>query len=253
MNVLSGLTQTTAAGSQVNETPLPGPEDLFLKWKNEQTVPLSDVVMSLEPVVRKANDTFGGSNRLLLPRARLLAAEAVQKYDPKKASSLASFTFSHLQRLNRVREDRQEAVHVPERSRVDAILIRNTVEGFRSLYGYEPDILTIREQTGLSPSRIKAAEKAYKELSESATTGEKGDTLFVSDKADPEDAWRDCVYYDLDPAGRKIFEWTTGYGGSRIIKKNEIARRLKITPAAVSSRISSIVKRLEQRPSEQFG
>ena len=58
--------------------------------------------------------------------------------------------------------------------------------------------------------------------------------------------WSDYVYYDLDPIDKKIFEWTTGYAGSKIIPKGEVAKKLRITPAAVSLRINKIVKKLEE-------
>ena len=80
-------------------------------------------------------------------------------------------------------------------------------------------------------------------------TVEKGDTLLQGEVDENEDPWRDYVYHDLDTKSRKIFEWTTGYGGTKILPKQEIARRLKITPAAVSSRIQTIIAFLEARPS----
>jgi DNA-directed RNA polymerase specialized sigma subunit len=54
------------------------------------------------------------------------------------------------------------------------------------------------------------------------------------------------VYHDLDEVNRKVFEWTTGYNNKPILKKIDVAKNLKISPAAVSQRIDTIQKRLNE-------
>lgn len=205
---------------------------------------------ALEPTVQKGIDAFGSGRGDLRTKARLLAAEAVRSYDPSRNSKaqLSTYVYSNLQRLQRVAADRSSAVRLPERSRMDAIVIRDAVREYIDKEGYEPDVVTLAELTGISRSRQRLAAAAFKELSEAGLETEKGDTLLQGTPDEAEDPWRDYVYHDLDSKSRKIFEWTTGYGGSKTLPKQEIARRLKITPAAVSSRIQTIVERLEARP-----
>ena len=63
---------------------------------------------------------------------------------------------------------------------------------------------------------------------------------------DPHKVWIDYVYSELDPVNKKIMEWKTGYAGSKQISNNDIARNLKISPPAVSQRIGTITKRLQE-------
>lgn len=68
----------------------------------------------------------------------------------------------------------------------------------------------------------------------------------ISVKQDPQEMWADFVYADMDSIDQRIYEMCTGYGGVDIIPKKDIAAALKISPAAVSQRISKIVKRLQE-------
>ncbi len=54
----------------------------------------------------------------------------------------------------------------------------------------------------------------------------------------------DFVYNDLSPRDKKIFEWTTGYGGAPKMPKVEIAERLGVSPVVISQRASMIAKRI---------
>ena len=76
-------------------------------------------------------------------------------------------------------------------------------------------------------------------------TSEKEEFMFKGNKS-PDNIWADYVYFDLDPRDKKIFEWTTGYGGTNIISKGSIAKKLKISPASVSVRINRIITKLAE-------
>jgi len=235
----------------------PNPNETWEAWsKTGEQRDFHKVMTSLEPTIHKGLRAYGGDQRHLLTRARILAAGAVKSYDPKKAgegrgrgkASLGTYVYSHLQRLQRVAADRREAVRVPERSRMDAIMLRSAVNEHKDRHGHEPDMATLGDATGLSRKRIQLAAHAFREISATGLETEKGDTLLQVDDKPEDDVWRDYVYFDLDPKSRKIFEWTTGYGGSAMIQKKEMARRLGMSGASVSGRIDTILKRLESRP-----
>jgi DNA-binding NarL/FixJ family response regulator len=82
------------------------------------------------------------------------------------------------------------------------------------------------------------------EGSVSQSLSEKGD--LPGQQRDPQTVWMDYVYHDLSPSNRKIFEWTTGYNNTKRIPKKDIAAHLKISPAAVSMRVTGITKKLQQ-------
>lgn len=239
------------------EKPL-NPDDAWQLWKKTNSdEDFQRVLKALDPVIKKGVFAFGNNQPYLITRARILAAEAIKMYNPEalkkensRQASLSTYVYSSLQRLQRIAADRAEAVRIPERSRMDAILLRSTINDYVDMHGVEPDLATLSDLTGLSKKRIQAASRAFREISAAGLETEKGDTLLTVEENEnvENDPWRDYVYYDLDSKGRKIFEWTTGYGGSKILPKQEIARRLHMTPAAVSSRINTIMKRINERP-----
>jgi len=59
------------------------------------------------------------------------------------------------------------------------------------------------------------------------------------------DQWIDAVYHDLPPVDRLILQHRTGYRGADTLDNQELARRLNLTPAAVSQRAARIQKKLD--------
>jgi len=202
----------------------------------------------LKPTVNTALTSFGGGDKTLKTRANILTAKAIKSYDANKGASLKTHVYTTLQRLKRFNAERGRVVHIPENVRLD----NNMIDGFMNEYrdknrGVDPSIAEISDGTGLSKIKVKRATIQASELPTSFMETEKGDILNFEDRSEAA-IWKDYVYHDLDNIGKKIFEHTTGYMGSKVLPKKEIAAKLKITPAAVSSRINTITKRLQQVP-----
>jgi len=258
--ILPPVLPTPDAGESAKTDRAQNPNDAWEAWsKTGEQRDFHKVMTSLDPTIHKGLRAYGDDQKHLLTRARILAASAVKSYDPVKAAegtgkgkaSIKTYVYSHLQRLQRVAADRREAVRVPERSRMDAIMMRSAVNEYKDRHGHEPDMATLGDATGLSQKRIQLAAHAFREISATGLDTEKGDTLLQVDSEPEDDIWRDYVYFDLDAKSRKIFEWTTGYGGCGLLPKQDIARRLGMSSASVSGRINTILKRLESRPSKK--
>jgi DNA-directed RNA polymerase specialized sigma subunit len=223
----------------------PAPD--YFVWKSDPTPEnYSKLVQSLEPTIRSALYSFAGNNPSLMIRAHILTNEAIQSFDSTRGASLSTHLFNHLRRLERIRAQRNYIIHIPENVRVDSRLVKNFVTEYVDRNGVDPSHEQIADNLGMSKKRIQKAFSAGQEVSESVIMGEKGD-IFSQEKArTASDMWSDYVYHDLDETGKKIYEWSTGYNGAPKLPKNEIAKKLKISPPAVSSRISTIIKKLEE-------
>lgn len=231
----------TALGTYTRNKMAP-PEE-FVSWKADPSEEkYAALLNSLDPVVNSAMQTFAGGNPAFRTRARILTAQAIQSYDPQKGASLRTHVFNTLQRLQRVSAERGQAVHVPENVRADASRIRSYVDEYTSEKGYEPSQGQVADALALSLRRVRKAQ-GIGELPESAMLSDKGD---LQAARSAERIWMDYVYHDLDEKNRKILEWTTGYGGAKTIPKSEIAKRLGISPAAVSLRINRIAAMLQE-------
>lgn len=219
---------------------------LYKDWKdNPSDNTLTPVLEYLKPTINTALTSFTGGDRSLRTRAYILATDAIKTYDPDKGASLKTHVYNNLRRLYRYKADRSQVVHIPENVRLEAVRIHNFVTDFKDKEGREPTVTEITDGTGLSRKKIQKAGLYRSEQPQSMFIGETGDTL-ISKERDPMSVWIDYVYYDLNPQNKKIYEWTTGYGGNKVLPKQEIAKRLKISPSAVSSRINTIMNKMQE-------
>jgi len=220
--------------------------DNFTLWQQDPSEEnLSKLMSDLKPTISSALNTFTGGDKSLTTRAYILAQQSLSSYDPAKGTNIKTHVFNNLKRLNRVKEERSSVIHVPEGVRLDNRNIYKFKTEFMDRNDREPTLSELADGTGLSIKRISKA-VSISEMPEGAAVSEKGDLLGSMHNRTKEDIWQDYVYYDLDPKNKKIFEWTTGYMGAKLLPKAEIAKKLKISPAAVSQRVGTIVKRLEE-------
>jgi DNA-directed RNA polymerase specialized sigma subunit len=238
-------------GDLTKKEKLPAPEEYYSWKKDPSKQNLSSLLTRVDPIIDKAVTSYAGkAGPALKTKARLMTLDYLNTYDPKKGMALNSYIMQNLQSLHRENAQRSQTVHVPE----NISLIRNKVtqarQEFESNYGREPSIEELADQTGISQKHIMNMNKYRPTVSGSMKETEKGDSFFIKER-NFDDIWSGYVYFDLDPKDKKIFEWTTGYGGTQTIPKQDIAKKLKMTPAAVSFRINKIVAKLEE--GSQYG
>jgi len=218
------------------------PPTEYDNWKAAPTDEnYSNLMQSLEPTIQSGIKSYAGGEKNLTTRARILTTKALQTYDPKRGASLKTHVHHNLKGLSRFRAQRDRVVHVPESVRTDSTSVNEFINKYQDKKGIEPTDLEVSNSMGISPKRVAKA-RGRGELSAQEMSTEKGD--LPSEGKDMYKVWMDYVYHDMDDRNRKIMEWTTGYNNSKVIPKKEIARRLKITPAAVSLRISKIAYKL---------
>ena len=233
--------------SELNAEQRKGPvPDAYDAWSKEKTPGNTSMMLkTLKPTIESALTSYAGTEKdSLRTKATLMALHAVDTYDPAKRAQLKSHVFNHLKGLNREKARRFNAVHIPENVLLERNRINKEYKAFQAEHDREPTMDELSDATGLSHKRIEYAENNNTQRSSSQLLSEKGDSLFKR-TGDSQKIWSDYVYHDLDGPDKKIFEWSTGYGGVVKISKGDIARRLRISPAAVSRRITKIIHMLE--------
>jgi len=197
----------------------------------------------LQPTMDAGLRSYAQGDQSLKLRAKILATQAVDRWDPTKGAALKTHVFNNMKGLQRFRNNRSSVVHIPESVRTDLSRIRTFENDYKADNGYDPSDAETADALSLSMKRIQKTRST--ERPASSALNEQGHDTFAKER-DPYDVWKDYVYYDLSAANKKIFEWTTGYGGSPVISKQEIAKRMKISPAAVSMRVSTIQSKLSK-------
>jgi DNA-directed RNA polymerase specialized sigma subunit len=222
-------------------------QDLFVTWKAEPSPEKeTQLLRALDPTIESSLRSYGNNDPKLKTRAYILARESLDTYTPDKNTALTTYVHTNMQRLRRYAAERTNAIHIPENVRLDNLAAQRYVTEYQDKNGYEPSALQVADDLKWSQARARKALNTYTETPEAFATTDKGDSQHAPKQRTPEDIWEDYVYHDLDDRNRKLYEWATGYGGAKVLQKQEIAKRLGLSGAAVSQRLKTITKRLER-------
>jgi len=222
----------------------------YEQWKQNQT-PEGNAAMlkALHPLVQKGIQMYGSDSPLAASRGRLLALEAVQKYDPSRAR-LQSHVLNHMQGLRRINRQQSEVLAVPERVLLEGQKLNEYTQELTDELGREPTDMELSDRYGLNPERIKKV-RSYKP---GFTTGQLEEmnplTGSIAGKIpgqhQAQDLWVQIVYQDLNPLDQKILEYSLGLNGQKKLSNQEIASKLNRSPGAITQRKARIQQLLDQ-------
>lgn len=223
-------------------------DDAYGFWsKNRSAANMDRLLQAAQPTINNALSSFAGGDKSMTPRAKRLVVEAVKSFDPNRGTKLGTHLMIRLQPLQREYTHRSSIVAVPERVQLDKFRLEQAERAMTDELGREPSDAELSDRTGFSSRRIAHIRSfARRRLAESQMKSPEGETSQQAAEAvTPEDIWAEYVHYDLDPIDKKILEWKTGMYNKKVLSTNEIARRLKITPSAVSQRAAKIAMKME--------
>lgn len=217
------------------------------------------MLKTLDPVLTTAMRAYGGpaaSSVTLRGQAKQLAVEALGSYNPR-LGPLRPHMMSRLQRLRRVAAQQRQIIRMPEQVALDQMRTDAAAKELEDQLGREPSDQELADYTGLSLRRLAhiragvrpTAMSTITRMTEGDTGGyEPGVTSLDEDYS----VWLELVYSDLDPTNQFIMERMLGLHGAKKLRPGEIAAKLKISPAAVSHRLSHIQQKIDQRETLQM-
>lgn len=208
---------------------------------------VASFLQEYDPVIRSAMQTYVGSNSspVVYGRARVLAAKAFKTYDPSYKTTMKSHLMTQLQPLTQFARQSSAPFSVPDQVRRQTLELATTEQDFTERYGRDPSDLELADKMGLSAARIRKLRQFAVPVVSAEQFGEQASDPAIFE-SNPMDAWMDYVYYDLDPISRKIMEWKTGRFGQPVLPNAQIARRLRMTPSAVTQRLAKIQARINE-------
>ncbi len=223
-------------------------------WKSTAT-PAGNAAMlrTLEPTIQGAIRThIGDPNPLLVSRARRLALEGLQSYDPTRGR-LQTHLYNHLQGLKRINRQQTQILKVPERIQLDHFHLGKAEEELTNEYGREPTDGEISDRTGFSMKRLAALRRYSPAVAEGAMSDPETGAAFEGAAHDPR-AERNrvalqLVYDELDPHHQKVMELALGLNGRRAIPNDMIAQKMNRSPGAISQakkRIQDMLDEMEE-------
>lgn len=179
--------------------------------------------------------------------ARRLALSAVRSYDPLK-SQLTTHVINSLQGLKRVVRRQGQILSVPERVELDRRRVATAHTELLDKLGREPSDQEMSDYTRLSLRRLERIQQYRPPVAEGRmlTVRDEAEGYMPAVKGPESDAWLELVYNELNPVDQNILDWTLGRKG-RVLSNQEIARRLNLTPGAVSQRKARIQAAIDRK------
>lgn len=237
-------------------------DDLYPQWQQNATPETNTKLLgTLQPIIDTAVNSYAGASAspTLRNKARLMALKAMHTYDPQRGT-VKTHLLSQLQSLRRAAAQEQNIISIPEQAGLDFQRLSAAENELRDQLSRDPSDDEIADYTGLSTRRIKKIRGFNQPVAEGTTIANIGSeesantdiasTLPNYTKAT--DAWLNFVYDDLSPTDKLIMDMTLGRNGRRRTSTQDIARRLNITPGAVSQRAAKIQGMIDERYKHNF-
>lgn len=231
--------------------------ETFNLWKtNPGPQTAGKLLHSVEPVINEAMRSYASqstSSPTLKSKARQLTLDAFESYDPARAK-LRTHLLSRLQGLRRLGTQETQLLHVPEQLLLDHGHLRQSENQLKETLGRDPSAQELSDHVGLSMRRIQKIRTMQPAKAESSLAAhQESPGRFApavtgsSEKA--QQAWQEFIYQDLEPTDQIILEHTLGLHGKPSISNQEIAKKLKVSPGAVSQRKEKIQNKLDMASS----
>lgn len=229
----------------------------YAQWQQTRTPESNTAILkTIQPVIDTAVTSYAGQNAnpTIRSKARIMALRALDSYDPNRGN-VRTHLLSQLQSLRRLSAQSQNIISIPEQVGLDFTHIIDSENQLRDELGRDPTDDELADATNLSKRRIQKIRTFHQPVAEGATMRDvTADESYGGDVASSipgstrgEDAWFNFVYDDLSPTDKLIADMTLGRNGRRKTTTQEIARRLNITPGAVSQRAAKIQSMLDKR------
>lgn len=221
-------------------------KDVVVAWQKNPTPALtSEVLKRLQPTMDSAISTFAGGQRNLEIKAAKLTLDALKSYNPDIGVEPSTYVFNNLRRLNRFGARRSNIIRQSEADALDNKRIRAAIATFQEDKDREPSMQELADLTGLSRKKLDRLMNGTAVVNESSTLTDKRKDTIAKNGLDDNDYF-EYVYASVGPVDQRIMDWISGKHGNPALSNNEIARRLKISPAAVSQRKSKLQTMLSE-------
>jgi len=230
-------------------------QDAYNNWMADPSKTNTGAMLkAVNPVLDSAMRAYGGpsaSSVTLKSQAKKMAIEAMGTYDPSKAP-LTSHLMTRLQRLRRTAAQQRQIVRMPEQVALDQMQTEAAYKELEDDLGRPPSDKELANFTGLSVKRLEYIRSGTRPMAASTITqmteeGGGGYDPSVKPMVEDDSAWLELVYDDIDETNQYIMERVLGMHGHKPHKPSQVARMLKISPAAVSHRMAQIQAKLDKR------
>ena len=219
-------------------------------WQGNQTPEGNAAFLKeIAPIVQKGVQMYGGDSPLAASQGRLMALEAMKKYDPTR-SRLQSHLLTQMQGLQRVQRKQHEVIRAPERVLLENYRLNQKTQELSDELGREPTDAEVSDSLGISMDRLTKLRRFQPGISSGQASSQNPESGMpasrLPNQQDMENYWTEIVYQDLGPVDQKIMEMSLGMHGQKKLSNLEIAKKLNRSPGAITQRKMRIQELLNQ-------
>ena len=223
--------------------------DVYQTWKKFPTEANRDRVLGqISPIIDRAVGQIPGDRNYLTVRGKILALQSLDKYDPS-ISSLSTYLSNALLPLRRYARAQMNVLGVPERAMILASQLEGAETDLEDELGRAPTTAELADKMQMSVAAIENARRSTHARNSGAMEAptEEGDIFTpVVARSIPEKYQHDYMLsrFSADPVSSFIYENDFQLNGRRRLQTAALAKKLKITPGAVSQRRQKIYEAL---------
>lgn len=208
----------------------------FDTWTKSKTPGnMQQVISAMSGDMDRAIQTAGGQpSPLTRGFAKGAVIKAMQSFDPGAGTQFRSWAQTQLRSLVRPVRQSRFTVKVPEIRARQSAQMRSMIDEIQAESGFEPSDAVIADKLGIPLSQVAKVRTG------GAPEVVSGEIYTHDEPADESGLVKDMVYYSLAPRDQAIMEYAFSYNDVKALPSVDIARKLKISPAAVSQRLAMI-------------
>lgn len=232
-----------------NATPKTGPSvrsrdlELWHEWKRTKSqATLQQLINQLNPLIQSEVNKWSTSlpKAALDGKAKRLAVEALDSYNPNKGVALSTHVVSRLRKLSRTAYTYQNVARIPEHQQLKIHTYNVAQSNLEDKLGRTPTVDELQDELGWSRKHLSDFQRAYKRKEYIESEAHPG-----VDESD-DDKMVDFLYHDLDPTQKKIFEHTTGYLNAPILNNTQITKKLGISQGQLSYQKRLLINKIKE-------
>ena len=209
--------------------------------KTDNPVYGRELLSYFESDMKKAIQSAGVQpTPLNMGSAKKVVWDSLYSYDPDQGTKLRSWVQTQLQRVNRDIKNSRFSVKVPEARMAEAKRVRSLINEIEAETGFEPSDQMIMDRLGVNRLALQRSRQMTPEITTYESSYEP-----VDEDISESDLVRDMVYHSLDNRDQLIMEYMFGYNNNEPRSSEEVAKKLKISPSAISQRAKKIREKLE--------
>ena len=201
------------------------------------------LLTALKPVIDSGVRTYAGAaaSPITHSKAKRIVLDALPRYDPSQAP-LKAHLFAHLQGLQRYTAQHNQLISVPEAVTMDRKRLDDAERELSDYHGRTPSTYELADHLQLSPKRIAYIRQYKPGFTEGQAAGQQAEGgPYETSTVQPEThAKFEFLYHDLAPTDQVLLEHTLGLHGREKLRVGALARKLNLTPSAVSQRATRL-------------